>query len=62
MASDRAHVVATSIVAILADALRAWLRDDVSCRDVRAHIEALLRDEFDDIARMVRDDIRLRDE
>jgi len=57
--SDRAHVVATTILAIVVEALRAWLSGrDVACGDVHARIAQVLRDEFEDIAAAVRDEVR----
>jgi hypothetical protein len=52
---DRAHAASGTIIAIIVDALRAWLHGQpVVLRDVRAQVEALLRDEFDDLARQIR--------
>jgi hypothetical protein len=60
---DRADVVATSILLIVATAQCGWLADgDISIADVRAEIAALLREEFYDIATETRNEIRLRDE
>ncbi len=52
---DRAAVVATDIMRVFADAGK----DRAAAR---RQIEALLREEFADIERQVRDDIRLRDD
>ena len=58
---DRAAVVATAIMQIVEAALRAVLHDgddnDEGCT-LRAAIEALLRDEFADIARTTLSEIR----
>jgi hypothetical protein len=62
--SDRAEVVATAIIRIVTDALRNRLAggDAPVLADAHANIVQKLRDEFDDLARKVRDDIRLRDD
>ena len=60
--TDRAEVVATTICQMVARAMRARLASDRSAlTELRANIVSMLRDEFAEIARMVRDDIRLRD-
>jgi hypothetical protein len=50
---DRASVAATTIIAILGDALRT--------SEIHDQIARVLRDEFADIARMTRDEIRESD-
>ena len=62
-ARDRAAVVTTAITHIVVTALRSCLygeRPDAFL-SARAGIEELLRDEFDEIARKTRDEIRLVD-
>lgn len=60
--SDRAAVVAVTVHQIIVEALRAWLRgDQVDFTATRTAVETLLRDEFGDIARQTRDEIRLND-
>jgi hypothetical protein len=57
--TDRAAVVTTSILLVTRRALRGWLhRDRVDLAAVRAEIEAMLRDEFTNIAQTTRDEIR----
>ena len=57
---DRAAIVTTAILRIVQEALRAWLyRGDAAMPSARAEIEAVLRDEFADVARMTRDEIRI---
>lgn len=52
MPKDRAAVVTTTVIAIVVNALGAWLHGEpVTLTDVRAQIEDLLRDEFADIKR-----------
>jgi hypothetical protein len=52
MPKDRAAVVSTTVIAIVVNALRAWLHGEpVTLTAVRAQIENLLRDEFADIKR-----------
>lgn len=58
---DRATVVTTAILQIVTRAFRVG-GSEADLADVRAEITALLRDEFDDIQRQTRDDIRLRDD
>jgi hypothetical protein len=62
--ADRAEVVATAIIRIVTDALRGRFTggSKAALADTHASIAALLRDEFADLTRMVRDDIRLRDD
>lgn len=56
---DRAAAAATAIIQIIITALRAWLHGDQSdFAAARAAIETLLRQEFFDIARETRDEIR----
>ena len=61
---DRAEVVATAILQIVKDALRSRFGGGsaAALADARAAIVAYLRDEFADIRRQARDDIRPRDE
>jgi hypothetical protein len=60
--SDRAAVVATAIIQIFTTALRRWLAGDASTlANVRAEIASVLHDEFADVARMTRDEIRIDD-
>jgi hypothetical protein len=61
--ADRAEVVATAIIQIVTNALRNRLAggDAPVLADARASIVELLRGEFDDLTRIVRDDVRLRD-
>jgi hypothetical protein len=63
-APDRAAIAAASITLIVASALRKWhaTGDLATLAKVRAEITATLRDEFHDIARMTRDEIRLNDD
>jgi hypothetical protein len=52
---DRAATVTATIVAIVVDALRAWLRGgSAGLADVRGQIENVLREEFEDVTRQVR--------
>ena len=55
---DRAARVATAIIQIVTDALRNRFAGGSAdtLADARPNIEALLRDEFDDVARMVRNE------
>ena len=55
-ARDRAGVVATTVLAIVADALRQWLRGGsaAALTDVRTQVETVVRDEFADLANQVR--------
>jgi hypothetical protein len=58
-AHDRAVVVSKTLVHILGEALRAWFHgDQTDFAATRGAIEAILREEFDEIARQVRDEIR----
>jgi hypothetical protein len=50
---DRACIAATTIIAVLRDALRA--------SEIHNQIATVLRDEFADIARMTHDEIRESD-
>jgi hypothetical protein len=55
---DRAAVVARAVVLVF-EALLAWFdRDDANLAAARAEVETILRDEFHDIARTTRDEIR----
>lgn len=57
--ADRANVTATAIILIFATAFRRWFAGEPVClAEARAEIETVLRDEFVDIARMTRDEIR----
>lgn len=58
--SDRAHVAAVAIVQIVEDAM-GFLIDEAVRSEVRASIEAKLRDEFADIRRQARADRHLAD-
>ena len=61
-ACDRAAVVATAIIQTIVTALRSRLDDpNASLATVRPEIETLLRGEFHEIERQVRDEIRLVD-
>jgi hypothetical protein len=62
-ARDRAAVVATAIIHIVVTALRSCLHGEWpdAIAAARAKIEALLREEFDEISRKTRDEIRLVD-
>jgi rubrerythrin len=61
-ARDRAAVVATSIISIITDALRRWLRGEpADLAGVRTQIESLLRDEFADIERQIAGERTLAD-
>ena len=62
--ADRAEVATDAIIRIVTDALRGRLTggSKAALADARASIVELLRGEFDDLTRMVRDDIRLRDD
>jgi hypothetical protein len=58
-ARDRAAVVTTAVVRVLGDALLNWFhRDGTDLAAARAEVETILRDEFHDIARTTRDEIR----
>jgi hypothetical protein len=60
---DRAAVVSKTVVLIFAEALRAWFRGDrTDFGATGAAIEAILRQEFAEIARQVRDETRLADD
>ena len=56
MAQDRAAAVATSILAEVSRHLQEHWTEQM--RELRDQIAATLRDEFSDIARQTRDDIR----
>jgi len=59
VARDRAAVVTKTVVHIVGEALRAWFHgDQTDFAATRAAIEAILRAEFDEITRQVRDEIR----
>jgi hypothetical protein len=52
---DRAAVVTTGIILVITESLRRWVHGDtLTQRSARHEIEAMLRDEFADIARQVR--------
>ena len=61
--SDRSAAVSVTIIAIVTDALRQWLRGDSAAGlgGVRAQVESLLRDEFADIKREAAADRTLSD-
>jgi len=60
---DRAAIATTTIVAILTEAWRSWLRgEDVSFAAVRNQVEKSLRDEFADCAREARAEHKLIDD
>ena len=59
--TDRAVVVATAIFQIVTHAFGIG-GSEADLAAVRAEVTALLRDEFSDIQRQTRDDIRLRDD
>ena len=62
-ACDRAAVVATAIIQTIVTALRSRLDDpNASLATVRPEIEAILRQEFSEIARNARDEIALADD
>ncbi|MGA8697946.1 MAG: hypothetical protein WB689_29755 [Xanthobacteraceae bacterium] len=62
-ARDRADVVTTTIMAIIVDRFRAWLRGEpLSLKAIHDQIERVLRDEFADCAREARDDFKLADD
>jgi hypothetical protein len=53
-ARDRAAVASKTVVHILGEALRAWFHgDQTDFGATRAAIEAILREEFEEIARQV---------
>jgi hypothetical protein len=55
MNRDRAGVAATTILAIITEALRSWIRGGPSTpKAVRSEIEEFLRGEFTDCAREAR--------
>ena len=60
-AQDRAAVVTRAILLIISNAMRGWWDGDRPSHlpMARAEIEATLRDEFADIARQTRDEIRI---
>lgn len=61
-ARDRASVVATTIISIVTDALRRWLRGDpADLAGARGEVESVLRDEFDDIVRQIAGERTLAD-
>ena len=60
---DRSAVVTTAILQIVRRVLTAWLRrEHAGMAGVRVEIAALLRDEFNDVARTTLNEIRLEDE
>jgi hypothetical protein len=62
-AKDRAAVVARAILQIVRGALIAWVhRERADMEGAGAEIEALLRDEFNDVALATRNEIRLDDD
>jgi hypothetical protein len=62
-ARDRAAIVTGAILQIARQALLRWLyRDGTNMAGARGEIEAILRDEFSDIARETRNEIRRDDE
>ena len=60
MPQDRAAAATTTVLAIISDALLAWLhRKPVTLEDARAHVESFLRDEFSDVAKQTMNEIRV---
>ena len=60
---DRAAAVTRAILLIFSTAVHRWFSGQpLGLSAVRAEIEAVLREEFADIARMTRDEIRPMDE
>jgi hypothetical protein len=60
--SDRAHVVASTVLAIVTDALSEWVHGgSANLAGVHAQIENVLRDEFHDIERQASGDRILAD-
>jgi hypothetical protein len=60
---DRAGVVSRAVLQIVTRELRAWAdgEPDANSAAVCPEIEAILRDEFQEIARQARDEITLAD-
>jgi hypothetical protein len=60
---DRAGVVSRAVLQIVTRELRAWAdgEPDANIAAVCPEIEAILRDEFQEIARQARDEITLAD-
>ena len=59
---DRAAVTTTAILQIVRKALLAWLNGgQCNMASTRAEIQALLRDEFSDVAREAHNQIRRED-
>jgi hypothetical protein len=62
IACDRASRVATAILQVVREALRTWLyRGHTDPAAMRGEIEAILRDEFEDVARQAANDTRITD-
>ena len=63
LACDRAAVVTTAVLATICNALRDWIDRGAAAglADVRAEIEALLREEFADVAHTTIHEIRRED-
>jgi hypothetical protein len=60
---DRAAIFAAAVRMVWADGFLEWLRGgSINIRDIDARVAAAARDEFFDIQRMTRDEIRLQDE
>jgi hypothetical protein len=54
-ATDRAAVVTTSIILVITESLRHWVRGDACTpKAARREIEDMLRDEFADLAHQMR--------
>jgi hypothetical protein len=61
-ARDRAAVVTTAIIQIVASALRRWNAGDLAAlASVRAEIAATLREEFADVEQQILNDTRSDD-
>ena len=59
---DRAATVTTAVIQVLRVALLAWFDSaDTDIAEARSEIEMLLRNEFEEIGRQVRDEIALTD-
>ena len=59
---NRAAIVATAVIQVICNALRNWIDGDTHALAVRAAIEDLLHDEFQDVERTTRSEIRSEDE
>jgi hypothetical protein len=60
MAQDRAARVAQAVIMVFGSAMKRWFAGEpAGLLQARAEIEDVLRTEFDDIARMTRDETRL---